>query len=79
MALAMPGVQAKAIGEIRGHVELAAAYVNGALRGFSKRDDSRIEAMNEGPQRQEVQCAISSNLVSALHFASPCESRAGAA
>src|SRR5438094_5227510 len=52
-----PGLQAKAIGEIGRDVELAAADVDVAVRGFVEGDDARIETMNERAEGDKIERA----------------------
>ena len=65
------GLHAEAIGEIGGAIELAAADVDLALGGLAEGDDSRIEAMNQGAERQEIQGAFLSNIETIFHLPSP--------
>jgi hypothetical protein len=55
------GGDAEAVGEIGSHVELAAAYVNFALAGFSERDYSGIQAIYQRSQRQKAQRTIATD------------------
>ena len=52
------GVQAKTIGEVRGDVVLAATHVNLTLMSFAKRNQSRIEPVDQRAQRKKVQRAF---------------------
>ena len=47
------GRQSKAIGQVGGDVELAAADVDQALGGFAEWNDSGVEAMNDGAERKK--------------------------
>jgi len=49
------GVEAEAVGEVRRAVKLAAADVDVAVRGFAERDRTRVEAVDESAEGQEVQ------------------------
>jgi hypothetical protein len=42
-----------------------------ALGGFAEGDDPRIEAMNQGAQRQEIQGALLPNIETIFHLPSP--------
>ena len=55
------GSESEAIGEVGGGVELAAADVNRAGRGFAERDDARIEPVNQRAEREEVERAVFRN------------------
>ena len=46
-----PGSQAKTIREVRGDVELAPADVNFAIRRLAKRDEARVETMDQSSER----------------------------
>ena len=61
------GPHPEAIRQVRSHVELAAAHVNLALSRLAKRDDSRIEPMNQCTQREKIQLAILANIQSMTH------------
>ena len=54
----MPVFMPEAIGQIGGAIELAAANVNLALGRLAKRNDSRVETMNQRAERQKVEGAI---------------------
>ena len=56
------GAHAEAVGQVGGGVELAAAHVDGAGLRLAKRHDARVEPMNEGAEREEVERAVRSNL-----------------
>ena len=61
------GLQAKAIGQVGGHVEFAAADVNLALRRLAKRHDSRVETVDQGPQGYQVQGGVGGDVERMLH------------
>ena len=61
------GLQAEAVGQVGGDVELAAADVDLALGGLAERDDARIEAMDQGAEGHEVQRAIRTDVQTILH------------
>ena len=52
------GLAAETIRQVGGHVELAAADVDLALRRLAKGDDARVEAMDQRAEGQEVQGAV---------------------
>ena len=52
------GLQAEAVGQVGGHVELAAADVDLALGGLAEGDDARVQAMDQRAQRHQVQRAL---------------------
>ena len=51
------GLQAEAVGEVGGDVELAAADVDLALGRLAEGDDAGIETMDQGAQGHKVQAA----------------------
>ncbi len=55
-----PGVQAEAVGQVGGAVELPAADVDLALGRLAEGDDPRVEAMDQRAERDEVQPAFGS-------------------
>ena len=57
IAVATPVLQAEAIGEVRGDVVLAAGDVDVERAGLAERDDARVEAVDEGAEREEVEVA----------------------
>jgi hypothetical protein len=57
-AMSSPIGYSKTVGQVRSGIEFAAAHVNRAGRGFSKRHDPRIEAVNEGAEREKVKMAL---------------------
>ena len=61
------GLQAEAIRQVRGAIELAAAHVDVAFAGFAERDDARVEAVDEGAQREEIQRPLRRNLQGFAH------------
>ena len=61
------GVQAEAVRKIGGAIELAAADVDVALGRLAKRDDARIEAVDERAEGQEIQRAIFGNVQTFAH------------
>jgi outer membrane cobalamin receptor len=52
-----PRVQPEAIRQVGGAVELAAADVNPAFRRFAKRNDSRVQPVNQGSKGNKIQTA----------------------
>jgi len=60
----------EAVGEVGGHVELAPADVDRALCGLAKGHDPGIEAMNQRPQRHEVEGAVPADAKSGAHLTS---------
>src|SRR5262245_15756414 len=48
----------KAIGEVRGDIELAAADVNLTLSGLAERNNARVEAIDEGSEGEEIEVAF---------------------
>jgi hypothetical protein len=52
------GAQAKTVGQVRRHVEFAAADVNAALGGLAKRNDARIQAVHQSAERNQVQRSL---------------------
>ena len=61
------GAQAEAVGQVGGGVELAAADVDRAGRGLAKRDDARVEPVNERAEREEVESALVGNAQRSVH------------
>ena len=61
------GVQAEAIRQVGGTVELAAADMDVAVGGLAERDDARIEAVDERAERQEIQRAFFRNVQTFAH------------
>ena len=58
MAVAMPVLQAEAVGQVGGDVELAAADVDVAVRRLAERDDAGIEPMDQRAEGHKIQRAI---------------------
>jgi hypothetical protein len=46
-----------------------------AIRGFAKRNDARIEAMNESAKGNEVQRTVFGNVQTVFHFVSAIDFR----
>ena len=61
------GSEAEAVREVRRAVELAAAHVDGARRGFSERDDAGVEPVDQRAQGEEVERASGRNLEGLSH------------
>ena len=61
------GAKTETIREVGSHVEFAAADVDLAFGGFAKWDDSRVEPMDQGAERQKVQRPGSRNIQAVLH------------
>ena len=49
------GFELEAVGEVCGAVEFAAADVDGALAGFAEGNDTRVEPVDEGTEREEIE------------------------
>ncbi len=64
-------IQAEAIRQIRGTVELTAAHVNLAFGRFAERDDARIQPVDQRTDRNKVQCAFLTNIKTVFHSSSP--------
>jgi hypothetical protein len=65
------GVQAEAIGQVGGAVELAAADVDLAFGRLAERDDARVQTIHQRAQREEIQRAVLTNIQasdSSIHF-----------
>ena len=62
------GVEPEAIGEIGRDVELAAADVDVAMRRFAERDDAGVEAMDEGAEGTEIECALCGDVETVVHL-----------
>ncbi len=58
MAVATPVFRPKAIRQIRGDVELAAAHVDLALGRFAERNDSRVQPVDQRAERQKIERAV---------------------
>ncbi len=63
----MPVLSSKAVGQIGGAVELAAAHVDVAAAGLAKGDDAGIQPMDQRAQRQKIQITRSRNVESVFH------------
>jgi hypothetical protein len=48
----------EAVREVGGHVELAAADMDVAVGGLAEGDDTRVETVHEGAEREEVEGAV---------------------
>ena len=57
-----PGFHSKTVGEVRRNVEFASADVNFTFGRFAERDDSWIQAMNQGSKRKKIQSTFRFNL-----------------
>ena len=64
----MPVLQAEAVGEVGGDVELAAADMNLALGGLAEGDDAWVQTMNQGAQGHQVQSASRRDLKRKTHI-----------
>ena len=62
------GLQAEAIRQIGGAVELAAADVDLALGRLAEGNDARIEAMDQRAQGEKIQCAFWFDIQSVFHW-----------
>ncbi|MGD9302959.1 MAG: hypothetical protein PVF79_01775 [Desulfobacterales bacterium] len=61
------GPQAEAVGQVGGNIKLAATDMNLACRCFAERDDPRIQAMDKGANRHEVQGTILADVQTIFH------------
>ena len=52
------GIQAEAVREVRGHVELAAADVNVAVIGLAERNRTGIQAVYESTERHQIEGSL---------------------
>ena len=55
-------LQAKAVSQVGCAVEFAAADMDQAFRRLAERHDSGIQAMNQRPHGNEIQCAFSTDV-----------------
>ena len=62
------GVEAEAVGEVGGAVELAAGDVDLAARRFAEGDDAGVEAVDERAERDEVQRALLLDVQTVTHL-----------
>ena len=67
MARGNAGLQAEAVRQVGGDVELAAADMDLALGRLAKGDDSRVQAVDQGTERYEVQSAVRTNFQTHVH------------
>ena len=70
-------LQTKAVRQVGRDVELAAADVNLALGRLAKRNDARVQTVDQCAQRQEVQRALVPNFQTIAHAILPVEFEAG--
>ena len=61
------GLQAEAVGQVGGDVELAAADVDLALGGLAEGDDARVEAMHQRAEGHQIQRAILRDIQTMIH------------
>ena len=68
--MAMPVFRPKAVGQVGGAVELAAADVDVALRGLAERDDARVQTVDQRAERQEIEGAVLPDIQTVSSFIS---------
>ena len=66
----MPVSHAKAVRQVGGDVELAAADVDLAAVRLAERDDPRVQPVDQGAQGHEVQRAVLKDIQTILHSSS---------
>ena len=61
------GVQAKAIRQVGGAIELAAANVDAALGRFAKRNDARIKTVDQRAERKKIEFSGLADIQTVFH------------